>query len=178
MGLARNLEKRLERLADGLSAAIFRGRMQPVDLANRLIRQADLMVTEDVTGPRIPNFFDVAVSEADVDASLDTEQLAAELSYTLAATATDRGWRTGGPVSVRITVDNSVGRGSIRCAATPIPAEMPPWGELAEHRGERSFALRDNRIVLGRSATPTSPSTNRRFRARMRFCFGRAGACG
>lgn len=152
MGLARNLEKRLERLADGLSAAVFRGRMQPVDLANRLIRQADLMVTEDSTGPRIPNSFEVAVSEADVDSSLDTAELTGELIYTLEETAADRGWRTGGPILVRISVDKSVGRGSIRCEATPVPAEMSSWGELAEHRGDRTFPLRDNRVVVGRSS--------------------------
>ena len=126
--------------------------MQPVDLANRLVRQADLMVTEDATGPRIPNFFDVTVSEADVDPNLDTGVLAGELGHTLAATAADRGWRTGGPISVRISVDKSVGRGSIRCEATPVPAEMPSWGDLSEHRGDRSFPLRDNRVVLGRSS--------------------------
>jgi hypothetical protein len=151
VGIARNLEKRLERLADGLSATIFRGRMHPVDLANRLVRQADLMVVEEETGPRIPNVFDVAVNEADMDPSLDTTSLGAELSHTLTATAADRGWRTGGPIAVRITVDGSVGRGSIRCSATPVPAELPAWGELAEHRGERTFQLRDNRVVIGRA---------------------------
>ncbi len=73
MGIARNLEKRLERFADGLSAAIFRGRMQPIDLANRLVRQADLMVIETATGPEIPNFFDVTVGEADLDPDLDVD---------------------------------------------------------------------------------------------------------
>ncbi len=121
MGIARNLEKRLERLADGLSAAIFRGRMQPVDLANRLIRQADLIVSETATGPQIPNFFDVGVSDGDMAIEADTDAIARELSYTLTATAADRGWRTGGPVSVRLTVDGSVGRGSIRVTATTLP---------------------------------------------------------
>ena len=152
VGLARNLEKRLERLADGLSAAVFRGRMQPVDLANRLIRQADLLITEGPAGPGIPNVFDVAVSESDIDPSSDVDRLADELSYTLTETATSRGWRTGGPVAVRLTVDRSVGRGSIRCTATPVPAPLPAWGELVEHRGSRSFALGDNRVVIGRSS--------------------------
>lgn len=151
VGIARNLEKQLERFADGLSAAVFRGRMHPVDLANRLVRQADLMVTDGPAGPSIPNQFDVAVSEADLDPSLDTTQLTAELTATLTATATDRGWRTGGPVSVTITTDSSVGRGSIKCAATPVPATLAPWGELVEHRGSRTFQLSDNRCVVGRS---------------------------
>lgn len=152
VGIARNLEKRLERLADGLSAAIFRGRMQPVDLANRLIRQADLLVTDGPTGPGIPNVFDVAVSESDIDPAADMGHLAHELGHTLTETAAIRGWRTGGPVVVKLTVDESVGRGSIRCTATPVPAALPAWGELVEHRGDRRFPLGDNRTVIGRSA--------------------------
>lgn len=152
MGIARNLEKRLERLADGLSATLFRGHMHPVDLANRLVRQADLMVSETAAGPGIPNFFSVTVNPDDMAADIDSDQIEKELSHTLDATATDRGWRIGGPVAVRITTDKSVGRGSIRCDAKPIPAALPVWGELAEHRGERSFGLSDNRIVIGRSS--------------------------
>jgi hypothetical protein len=152
VGIARNLEKRLERLADGLSATLFRGRMHPVDLANRLVRQADLMVIETATGPSIPNFFSVAVNPDDMASDIDSSRIEAELGHTLDATATDRGWRIGGPVSVRITTDKSVGRGSIRCDASPVPAALPGWGELSEHRGERSFALFDNRVVVGRSS--------------------------
>ncbi len=151
MGIARNLEKRLERLADGLSATIFRGRMQPVDLANRLVRQADLMVVDDSIGPSIPNVFDVAVSETDIDANVDTSALTTELVYVLNATAVERGWRTGGPISVRLSVDRTVGRGTIKCAATHVPAQLPAWGALTEHRGDRVFDLSDNRVAVGRS---------------------------
>ena len=151
MGIARNLEKRLERLADGLSAAVFRGKMQPVDLANRLVRQADLMVSDEPAGPRIPNHFAVSVSTGDIAGDVDTSALTRELSHTLEATAADRGWRIGGPIFVDLRTDAGVSRGSIRCEATIIPAELPAWGELSEHRGERSFALRDNRVTIGRS---------------------------
>jgi len=151
VGLARNLERRLERLADGISAAVFRGRMHPVDLANRLVRQADLLVVDDAGGPSIPNRFDVWVNESDMHDSVDRTQLTAELGRTLNDTATDRGWRIGGPIAVHLHVDSSVGKGSIRCEATADPAPITAWGELAEHRGERAFDLGDNRIVIGRS---------------------------
>jgi len=151
MGLARNLERRLERFADGLSATVFRGRMHPVDLANRLVRQADLLVVDDDTGPTIPNQFTVAVNDADLDPDIDIAQLTRQLNLTLEETATDRGWRIGGPIDVQLTTDSSVGKGLIKCTATPVPAPLPPWGELAEHRGEREFSLGDNRSVIGRS---------------------------
>lgn len=151
MGIARNLERHLERLADGLSAAIFRGSMQPVDLANRLVRQADLMVTDTAAGPSIPNHYEVAVSTADLVADVDTAALTAELSRAVAVTAEERGWRTGGPISVSLRTDVAVGRGSIKCDASHLPARLPVWGQLTEHRGERQFALRDNRVSIGRS---------------------------
>jgi hypothetical protein len=151
MGIARNLERRLERLADGLSAAVFRGRMHPVDLANRLVRQADLMVVDDRFGPGIPNRFTVSVNEADLDPGIDLDHLTKELNRTLYETAADRGWRIGGPIDVNLTTDPSVGRGSIKCTATRAPASLAPWGTLAEHRAGREFELGDNRCVVGRS---------------------------
>ena len=93
MGLARNLERRLEKLADGLSAAVFRGRMHPVDLANRLVRQADLMVDDGPAGPEIPNRFSVSVNEGDIEPTIDLGDLTAELDRTLYQTAAERGWR-------------------------------------------------------------------------------------
>jgi hypothetical protein len=151
MGIARNLERRLERLADGLSAAVFRGKMHPVDLANRLIRQADLMVTDTGSGPQIPNQFTVAVNSHDLDAALDTHRLERELTHALAATAAERGWRIAGPIDVAVAGGDSVGRGSIKCTATAAPGPLPAWGELAEHRGNRHFSLVDNRNLIGRA---------------------------
>jgi hypothetical protein len=151
MGLARNLERRLERFADGISATVFRGKMHPVDLANRLVRHADLMVTDEVGGPGIPNRFSVAVNQKDLDPSLDVGRLTAELSRTLSETATDRGWRIGGPIGIDLAIDNSVGKGSIKCEAESAPASLVAWGALAEHRGDREFDLGDNRSVIGRS---------------------------
>jgi len=151
MGIARNLERRLERLVDGLSATVFRGRMHPVDLANRLVRQADLMVFEGLTGAAIPNQFTVAVNDDDLDPNLDPQQLTNELAHTLRATAIERGWRVGGPVVVRLLADPTVGKGSIRCSATSKPGLIPPWAQLIEHRGERAYDLGDNRILIGRA---------------------------
>ena len=152
MGLARNLERRLEKLVDGLSATVFRGRMHPVDLANRLVRQADLLVFDGPAGPGIPNRFSVSVNEGDIDPTIDLAALTAELDRTLYQTAAERGWQIGGPINVEIIPGRAVGRGSIECTAASAPGPLPPWAEIAEHRGDRSFALSDNRNVVGRSS--------------------------
>jgi hypothetical protein len=109
------------------------------------------LVVDGASGPTIPNQFSVAVNDADLDPDIDIEQLTRQLNLTLQETATDRGWRIGGPIDVHLTTDPSVGKGLIKCTATTIPASLPPWGELAEHRGEREFSLGDNRSIIGRS---------------------------
>jgi len=75
MGLARELERRLERLVDGASAAVFRGRMHPVDMADHLVRQVDFMQEEGDTGPIIPNRLVFRVNPTDLDAGIDRSQL-------------------------------------------------------------------------------------------------------
>ena len=151
MKIARELEKRLERLVDGISAAVFRGRMHPVDLAERLIRNADLLVREGPTGPEIPNEFVVMVSQDELDPDIVLRDLGRELGYALETTATDRGWRTGGPVRVEVRVTDGPATGSIDATADSVPGPRQPWGQLVETTGSRAFALGDNRILVGRA---------------------------
>ena len=85
MGLARELEKRLERLVDGVSGAIFRGRVHPVDLGTRIIREADLSMTEGPAGPVVPNEFFLALHPDDLEPAGPPGRLAGETwlpSYT------------------------------------------------------------------------------------------------
>jgi hypothetical protein len=151
MNVARELERRLERFVDGLSAAVFRGRMQPVDMANRLVRQADLDITDSPAGPRIHNRYRVRINPADLNADLDRNELAAELVNALAVTAAERGWCTRGPVRVEIEVDDSVSPGTLRCDGSTVPGQLPSWGQLIDVRGSRILELDDNRVVIGRS---------------------------
>ena len=67
---------------DGLSAAIFRGGMHPVELAGRVVRHADLMVREETGGPAIPNRFDVRVNPKDLP-DVDVAELAREVKWCL-----------------------------------------------------------------------------------------------
>jgi hypothetical protein len=151
MRLARELERRMERLVDGLSAAVFRGRMHPVDMANRLVRQADLDLTETPAGPQIPNHYRVRINPSDLDAELDRTELAHELVNALAVTAADRGWRTGGPIRIEVDADDTVTAGTLRCDGSSTPGRLPSWGQLIDVRGSRALELSDNRVVIGRA---------------------------
>ena len=147
--IARDLELRLERFVDGLSAALFRGRMHPVDLANRLIRYVDLDVDEGTAGPTIANDYRVKVNPGELDPALNKERLEGELVRALAETAAEQGWSTGGPLSVHLEADPAVIQGSISCEATHVPGSLHPWCLLIDRSG-RALEIGDNRVVIGR----------------------------
>jgi len=166
VGLARKLETRLEQLVDGLSAAIFRGGIHPVDLAGRVVRQADLSVFEGELGLEIPNDFTLRMHPDDLAVAIDIDALEAELTHALAHTAAERGWRTGGPPSVTVVTDARVAAGAPQCETTAAPGRLTPWGWLIAVRGSEFHELGDNRIMVGRGTDSdvviSDPETSRR----------------
>ncbi len=150
--IARELELRLERLVDGLSAALFRGRMHPVDLANRLTRFIDLNVADGVAGPEIANQYVVAVNPAEIDPGMDLGRLAAELAHVVTDVAAENGWRIGGPIRVQISPDGKLAPGLISCRSNRSPGTVPAWGQLINTNGGEIHDVGDNRVILGRAA--------------------------
>jgi len=149
MGLARELEKRLERLVDGVSGAIFRGRVHPVDLGTRIIRQADLNMTEGPAGPVAPNQYAVALNPDDLAAAGDQDRLGAELAYTLRAIAADRGWRLEGPPVVTVAADPELKPHHLKIVSSIEPGDLEPWGQLIGTGRHANICL--NRVLIGRA---------------------------
>ena len=150
MKIARELELRLERLVDGISAAVFRGRMHPVDLANRLIRFVDLSISEGIAGPEIANQYSVAVNPSEIEDDVDLIRLSAELENAVAETAAENGWRIGGPIKVDVAVSGKVAQGSIRCESSHLSGKIAPWGHLIDTVGGEVHEFGDNRVIIGR----------------------------
>lgn len=150
MRLARELELRLERLVDGASAALFRGRLHPVDIADRLIRQVDFLQFESAAGPQIPNRIEVRLSPAELDPEVPIGKLRHELAHALTVTAADRSWRTGGPVEIDVVTDEAVPRGLLECEGEAVPGPLPPWGQFLARDGSTALDLTDNRSLVGR----------------------------
>jgi hypothetical protein len=151
MKIARELERRLERLVDGLSAAVFRGKMHPVDLANRLLRAVDLGYTEGPLGPEVANHLEVRVNPGELDEHMDVAALQAELAAAVSQLAADRGWHIGGPITVHLAADHDVRIGSITLQGRTVPGPIPPWAQLIDAAGGRILAVGDNRAVVGRA---------------------------
>ncbi len=144
------MERRLERLVDGISATVFRGKMHPVDFANRLLRAVDLGAVDGPLGPQIDNGLEVRVNPTELDADLDMTALQQELAAAVTELAAQRGIRTGGGVTVAIRLDDSVRVGSIRLDSAPTDVPMMPWAQLISPTGRHVLAVHDNRELIGR----------------------------
>lgn len=151
MNLARGIEKRLENLVDGVSASVFRGRMHPVTIAGRLVRQLDFLAQDGPAGTEIPNDITVVLNPADLDPALDLEELQNELAAVVEAAAADHAWRLVGPVEVYVETSPEVPTGILQCAGSSVPSQMPPWGQLIAEDGSAVVPLSMNRILIGRA---------------------------
>ncbi len=151
MNLARGLERRLEKLVDGASASVFRGRMHPIDIASRLVRQIEFLSTETVVGTEVPNDIVVRMSSADIDEGVDRKDLIDELAVVVTQTSVERGWRMVGPVHIQIVTSDNVPRGILEAEGTHRVGSTPPWSQLIARDGSAVLAISMNRTLLGRS---------------------------
>lgn len=151
MNLARGLERRLEKLADGASASVFRGKMHPIDMASRLVRQLEFLANDTIAGPEVPNDLVVHLNPADVDESIDRDQLVQELTNVVTESAAERGWRLVGSVVIQITTTDDVPRGILEVEGTNAISSTPPWGQLIAADGSAVLAISLNRTLIGRA---------------------------
>ena len=149
MGLARELERRLERLVDGVSGTLFRGKVHPVDIGARLVREADLAVFATAAGPGVPNRYDIAIGSPDQSEPAELNRVARELEHTLDATAAQHGWRLEGPAAVNVSFDPAVKAHGLRIVASVVPGALTPWAQLINAR--RQINLTHNRTLVGRA---------------------------
>jgi hypothetical protein len=149
MGLARGIERRLERLVDGMAARLFRGRIHPVELGSRLIREADLSLQEGPAGPIAPNHYVVALGGPPADdAALQEAQT--ELALVVEENAAERGWRLEGPAIVRIVTGAGI-ESDATVEAAFAPGQVPVWARLVPSGRAAELEIRYNRSTIGRS---------------------------
>jgi hypothetical protein len=150
MGIARGLERRLERLVDGLAARLFRGRIHPVELGTLLVREADLAAFETVGGWGAPNRFNVQMGGEPVDPEL-LEKVEQELREFVEEAALDRGWRLEGPAEVTLTVNPSLRASEVEIEAEVLAGDRPVWARLRPlDPAASSIEITVNRAVIGR----------------------------
>lgn len=150
MKLARGLEKRLENLVDGASATVFRGRMHPVDVAAKVVRQLDFLAEDTIAGPQVPNRLDVALNPSDLTPSQSHDTLVTELEVAVTATAFATGWRIVGPVKINLSGDPAIPKGVLSCHGAVAKGPLPPWAQLIADDGSAALMIGINRAIIGR----------------------------
>ena len=151
MGM-QSLERRLERMVEGVFSRRASNTIRPIELGRRLIREMDDQRSVDVKGRRmVPNEFTIHLSPedhsgfADIEDALRTELVEAAREY-----AREEGYHFMGPVSVTLRVENSLkpGRFGIASQLRQSPGGTP-LGALVLPSGER-IELRDKPLTIGR----------------------------
>jgi hypothetical protein len=148
MKLVRDFERRLEQFVDGVAGKVFRGKLHPVELAARLVREADLTLEDGPAGPGAANVYSLRINRRDLDTDIPTAMVR-ELESMLESTAADRGWRLEGPVRVTIETDEKVSSGTVECRVDRLPGQRPAWAFLAT--GDQRYPVEHNRCLIGRS---------------------------
>lgn len=150
MGL-RQFEQRLERLVEGVFARTFRSGLEPVEIARRITREADLNRVLGINGTIVPNQYTVSLSPSDL-ANFESyvSALTRELSEAVRDHARDEGYGFVGPVSVELVADASLVEGQFLVASRV--AEGPggaPVGSLLLSDGRR-VEIGEEPVTIGR----------------------------
>jgi hypothetical protein len=151
MGL-QGLERRLERMVEGVFARAFRSSLRPIELGRRLIREIDDHRTVDVKGKVVvPNAFAFTLSANDAEQFAEIrDALVRELADAAREYARDEGYGFKGPITITIEADPALKVG--RFNLTSRMQEGPPGTSTSAiilGSGER-MALGNHTLSIGR----------------------------
>lgn len=168
MGILNEFERRLERVIEGVFTKAFRTGLQPVELANRILREMEAGKTVGVREVWVPNRYVFKLSAPDKERFQEAEQaLRRELEQVVRDGARERGWGLVGPPTVEFETEPSLKQGEYGCEASlvegPMPEPSPPshapttgpseGGELVlieKGRPGKAFPLAKDRVIIGR----------------------------
>jgi hypothetical protein len=121
-------EEFLEGLVEGSFRRLFRGRLEPVDLARRLGRVMDDNKRVTWDRPLVPNQYRIALAPGDyADVQSFQDSLQRELEKFASDRAAERGYGLLAPASVTIESDASLNAGGfqVHAAVVDVPPDQP-----------------------------------------------------
>jgi Protein of unknown function (DUF3662)/FHA domain len=157
VGVLQAFERRLGGLVEGAFAKVFKGDVQPVEIAGALTREADNR--KSVVGQGrvlVPNDYTVELGTHDYGRIEEwAEPLGDELATMVREHAAERGYSFVGPVKVAFEHHDDISTGVFRIRSASVAAEGAPTplpAAVAPTRGPRpapagSFPLRPRLIV-------------------------------
>jgi hypothetical protein len=164
MGVLQRFERRLEGLVEGTFAKVFRGGVEPVEIAKALQREAGDKKAIGANRTMVPNEYVVELGERD-HAKLKPYEapLGAELAAMVREHAAERRWEFVGPVRVTLEhqADLDTGMFRVRSAVSegpPDPAPKAPQRNAPRIRvvggpnAPHDHPLTDDVLVVGRGS--------------------------
>lgn len=164
MGVLQRFERRLEGLVEGTFAKVFRGGVEPVEVAKALQREAADKKAISATRTLVPNEYVVELGAADHARLAPYEApLGAELAGMVREHAAANRWAFVGPVRVMLERQDDVDTGTFRVRSavtegTPdpmpaVPARGAPRVRVVSGAGvPRELDLTDDVVVIGRGS--------------------------
>lgn len=175
MGALQRFERRLEGMVEGAFARVFKGVVEPVEVAAAIQKEA--ADRKAILGPGrilVPNDYTVELGPSDfARLSPYAVPLGSELGAMLTERATEQGWHFVGPVRVRFEQDEELATGVFhvygevdvaaqargREVSEPAPARgrrgsprlLVPGGAQSSTKGDRAVSLDRLVTVIGRA---------------------------
>jgi hypothetical protein len=126
MGLADDLEQRLERVVEGFFSRAFRSKVQPAEIGRRLLREQESGKSVSVDAVYVPNHFRVRLAPQDYERFGELPAtLSKEFADLLKEQASERRWLNSGPIAVTFEADESLKEGRFAASAEHKAGEEP-----------------------------------------------------
>jgi hypothetical protein len=160
VGIADDIERRLERAVEGFFSKAFRSQIQPAEIGRRLVREMEGGKSVSVGAVYVPNVYVVGLGTADHArfAGL-VSTLRSDFGELLASTARERRWQLPGPVDVRFEEDEELQEGHFvvqalhDASAVPEPvqhADAVPMFVLPGSNPPKEWRLESDEVTIGR----------------------------
>lgn len=159
MGLADELERRLERVVEGFFSKAFRSEIQPAEIGRRLLREMEGARSVSMGAVYAPNRFIVRLSNVDHDnLSGLFPVLRSEFVQTLKENARQRRWKLTGPLDVSFSPDPDLSGGRFEVDASHREGDIEeqpthPTLRLADPEAPQTWPLSSDRMTIGRLET-------------------------
>lgn len=147
VSVVRGLERRLEKLLDGVAGRVFSGRLHPSEIASKLAREADFARFEHETGPATANAYTILVHPRDIN--VNPEELEQTLADEMTRYSIEEGLRLEGPVTVSIETSDGVSAGNVVCHVEVLPGPPLVWARLVAET--ETLEVGRNRSLVGRA---------------------------
>jgi hypothetical protein len=164
MGVLQRFERRLEGLVEGTFAKVFRGGVEPVEVAKALQREAEDRKAISARRTLVPNDYVVELGRRDHDKLAPyAVPLGRELASMVREHAAERRWEFVGPVTVRLEQQDDLDTGMFRVRSavvegTPDPPPKVPTRGAPRVRvtqgpnAPNEVQLLDDVLVIGRGS--------------------------